>query len=83
MPSKNMSQRNESSSALQIINSNTDRGSSVNALVFDSYKKSILTTIHPKKLHSGTMNQTRSHVTPYKRIIQLKNFKSNIKTTKH
>ena len=42
MPSKNMSQRNESSSAPQIINSNMDRGSSVNASVLTATKEIFL-----------------------------------------
>ena len=82
MPSKNMSRWNESSSAPQIINPNTDRGSSINASVLTDSKEVVLCP-YIQKLRSGTMNHTESHVAPYKRIIQPKNFTGNVKAINH
>ena len=84
MPFKNMSRRNESSSALQIINSNADHGSSVNASVLTDTKEVFLLS-YIQKLCSGTMDHTGSHMAPYKRIIQpqKENFTSNVRATKH
>ena len=59
MPSKNMSRWNESSSAPQIINPNTDRGSSTNAAVLTDSKEVVLCP-YIQKLRSGTMNHTES-----------------------
>ena len=49
---------------------------------FDWYKEVFLRP-YIQKSRSGTTKHTRSHMAPYKRITQPKNFTSNIRATKH
>ena len=69
--SKNISRQNESSSAPQIINSDTDRGSNVNASVLTATKEMFIRP-YIQKLRNGTLTLQGITRLNTKRIIQSK-----------